>query len=309
MSAQASRGRADWDDLRLVLSIARARSLSGAARALGVNHATVFRRLGAIEARLGVRLFDRHKGGYVPTAAGEELERVAAGIDEQVADLDRRLTGRDLRLEGTLRVTTVDTIATTLMPPVMARFAAAYPGVTLELAVEKAIVSLSRREADVAVRPTTEPPEGLVGRRIADFTFAVYAASTYLEGAGVREERDHVWIVPDDSLGHLPSTKWVRRLAPSRVALRTDSFVAMAAAAAAGIGVAALPCYTGDSHPDLVRVGRPRPGLGATLWLLTHEDLRRTARVRAFMDLAASALGAQRALIEGRGIEGRGART
>jgi DNA-binding transcriptional LysR family regulator len=192
------------------------------------------------------------------------------------------------------------------MPPVMARFAASYPGVTLELAVDKAIVSLSRREADVAVRPTAEPPEGLVGRRIADFTFAVYAARAYLEAAGAREERDHVWIVPDDSLGHLAVTKWLRRLAPPRIALRSDSFVVTAAAVAAGIGVAALPCYTGDSHPDLVRVGRPRPGLGATLWLLTHEDLRRTARVRAFMDLAASALGAQRALIEGRGSKAEG---
>ena len=291
----------DWDDLRLVLAIARARSLSGAARALSVNHATVFRRLGGIETRLGVRLFDRHKGGYVPTAAGEELERVASTIDEQVADLDRRLTGRDLRLEGSLRVTTVDTIARTLMPPVIARFAAAYPGVTLELAVDKAIVSLSRREADVAVRPTLEPPEGLVGRRIADLGFAVYGARTYLKAAGAREERDHVWIVPDDSLGHLPVAKWLRRMAPPRVALRSDSFVAMAEAAAAGIGLVTLPCYTGDSHKGLARVGRPRPGLGAALWLLTHEDLRRTARVRAFMDLAASALGAQRALIEGRG--------
>ena len=298
MIAQST--RADWDDLRLVLAIARARSLSGAARALAVNHATVFRRLGGIEARLGVRLFDRHKGGYVPTAAGEELERVAAGIDEQVADLDRRLTGRDLRLEGTLRVTTVDTIATALMPAVMARFAAAYPGVALELAVDKAIASLSRREADVAVRPTPEPPEGLVGRRIGDLAFAVYGARAYLKAAGKREERDHAWIVPDDSLGHLPATKWLRSLAPARIALRSDSFVAMAEAAAAGIGLVTLPCYTGDSRKDLLRVGSVRAGLGSSLWLLTHEDLRRTARVRAFMDLAAGALGAQRALIEGR---------
>ncbi len=301
MTAQTSRTRADWDDLRLVLAIARARSLSGAARALGVNHATVFRRLGGIETRLGVRLFDRHKGGYVPTAAGEELERVAAGIDEQVADLDRRLTGRDLRLEGSLRVTTVDSIAVALMPPVMARFAAAYPGVTLELAVDKAIVSLSRREADVAVRPTPEPPEGLVGRRIGELAFAVYGARAYLKAAGTRAEREHTWIAPDDSLGHLPATKWLRRLAPPRIALRSDSFVAMTEAAAAGIGLAGLPCYIGDSRKDLERIGPLRPDLGSALWLLTHEDLRRTARVRAFMDLAAGVLGAQRALIEGRG--------
>jgi DNA-binding transcriptional LysR family regulator len=303
MTAQASRSRADWDDLRLVLAIARARSLSGAARALGVNHATVFRRLGAIEARLGVRLFDRHKGGYVPTAAGEELERVAAGIDEQVAELDRRLTGRDLRLEGTLRVTTVETVAASLMPAVLARFAAAYPGVTLELTVENAIASLRRHEADVAVRPTAEPPEGLVGRRIAELAFAVYGTRDYLKAAGRRAERDHAWITVDDSLAHVSAGKWLRQLAPPRVVLRANNFITMAEAAAAGIGLALLPCHTGDVHKDLVRVGAVRPGLGSPLWLLTHEDLRRTARVRAFMDVAAGALAAQRALIEGRGAK------
>jgi molybdate transport repressor ModE-like protein len=305
MTAQPSRGRTDWDDLRLVLAIARARSLSGAARALGINHATVFRRLGAIEARLGVRLFDRHKGGpgggYVPTAAGEELERVATGIDEQVVELDRRLTGHDLRLEGTLRVTTVETVAASLMPAVLARFAAAYPGVTLELAVENAVASLRRHEADVAVRPTAEPPEGLVGRRVAELAFAVYATRAYLQAAGRRAERDHAWIAVDDSLAHVPVGRWLRQLAPPRVVLRANNFITMAEAAAAGIGLALLPCHTGDVHKDLVRVGGVRPGLGSPLWLLTHEDLRRTARVRAFMDVAAGALAAQRALIEGRG--------
>jgi len=291
----------EWDDLRLVLAIARARSLSGAARALAVNHATVFRRLAAIEARVGVRLFDRHKGGYVPTAAGEEFARVAGAIDEQVADLDRRLTGRDLRLEGTLRVTTVDTLATTLLAPIFAQFVQTYPGVTLELTVANAIASLSRREADVAVRPTPGPPEGLVGRRIADLAVAVYGSRAYLKRTGERSERDHAWIAPDDSLSHLAQAKWLQRLAPSRIALRADSMHAMCAATEAGVGLAALPCYFADTRKDLVRVGALRPDLSIGLWILTHEDLRRTARVRAFIDMAAAGLAAKRGLIEGRG--------
>lgn len=289
----------DWDDLRLVLAIARAHSLSGAARSLAINHATVFRRLAAIESRLGVRLFDRHKGGYVPTAAGEEIVRVASAIDEQVADLDRRVTGRDLRLEGTLRVTTVDTLASTLLAPVFAQFVATYPGVTLELTVANAIASLSRREADVAVRPTPEPPEGLVGRRIADLAIAIYGSRSYLKSAGVRGERDHAWIAPDDSLSHLAVAKWLERLKPARVALRADSMQAMCAAAEAGLGLAALPCYYADPRKELVRFAPPRPDFTVGLWILTHEDLRRTARVRAFIDMAGSALAAKRALIEG----------
>lgn len=291
----------DWDDLRLLLAIARAHSLSGAARTLAVNHATVFRRLAAIEERLGVRLFDRHKGGYVPTAAGEEIVRVATAIDEQVADLDRRVTGRDLRLEGTLRVTTVDTLATTLLAPVFAQFASTYPGVTLELTVANAIASLSRREADVAVRPTPEPPEGLVGRRIAELAIAVYGSRGYLKAAGTLDEREHTWIAPDDSLSHLAVAKWLDRLKPARIALRSDSMQAMCAAAEAGVGLAALPCYLADPRKELVRFAPPRPDFAVGLWILTHEDLRRTARVRAFIDVTAAALAAKRALIEGRG--------
>lgn len=143
-----------WDDLRTVLAIAQSGSLSGAARALGVSHATVFRRLGAIEERLGARLFERHRIGYTPTTAGEDVAAAAVRIEAEVTGIERRVAGRDLLPSGTVRVTTTDTLLQGLLSPVFADFRRSYPDIHLEVAVSNTLFSLSRREADVAVRPT-----------------------------------------------------------------------------------------------------------------------------------------------------------
>ena len=292
----------EWDDLRYVLAVASAGSLASAARNLGVNHTTVLRRVSAFEQRLGVRLFERLPTGYVLTPGGEELIAAARHIDERVTELERKLTGRDLRLSGVMRVTTTDTLMGSILPEILAEFRAAHPGIQLEVALSNVMFNLTKRDADVAIRPAKDPPETLIGRRIADVAFAVYASPRYL--GKLRKIDDlaaHRWVAPDDSLADTTVAQWMRAELPdSEVALRADSFVALRQAAQAGLGLAALPCYLGDTSGELVRVHPPIAAMTTALWILTHADLRHTARIRAFTEFAADALGRRRALIEGK---------
>jgi DNA-binding transcriptional LysR family regulator len=293
-----------WDDMRLVLAIGRAGTLVGAARAMALNHSTVFRRLGALEAQIGVRLFERFRDGYTPTAAGEEVIALAGRIDTDITEIERRLAGQDLRPSGLVRVTTTDTLVELLMP-MLASFHTAHPEIVLELAASNAIFNLSRRDADIAIRPVIEPPDLLVGRRVATVAFALYWAADYLKRRPARLKLpEHDWVAPDDSLAHLKAAQWLEATVPAaRIALRTGSLVTLLSAVRAGIGVAPLPCYLGDSEPGLRRLGAPMSEFAAFeagLWLLTHPDLRRVARIRAFMDFMAPALAAYAPLFAGR---------
>lgn len=293
----------EWDDLRTVLAVGRAGTLSGAARALNVNHSTVFRRVGLIEEGLGVRLFERHRDGYTPTPAGEEVCALAGRMDGDVVALERRLAGRDLRPAGLVRVTTTDTIMAQLLPPILAAFRAAHPEITLEVAAANRFFNLTKRDADVAIRPTSTPPEALVGRRICAVATAVYgAASLGVDGRRERDLMDLPWVGPDDSLGDLKSARWLAAMTPApTVVCRANSVLGMFAAAKAGLGAAALPCFLADPEPMLRRLQAPLPALATELWLLTHRDLRRVARIRAFLDFVALALSAQRAALAGSG--------
>jgi len=290
----------EWDDLRFVLAVAEAGSLAGAARRLGVNHTTVLRRIGAFEKRLGVRLFERLPTGYVPTAGGEELIAAARAVDETVTRLERKLAGKDLRLSGVVRVTTTDTLMDAILPDVLRAFRDSYPGIQVEVAISNLMFNLTKREADVAIRPASKPPETLVGRRVAKIAFAIYASPRYLADNPRQDLPGHRWVVPDDSLAGTAAGKWMRsQFAGSEIALRADSLLALRQAAQAGLGLAPLPCYLGDAAPDLVRVDGPIAEMETSLWILTHADLRHTARIRAFTEFAASALAQRRPLFEG----------
>lgn len=289
-----------WDDFRLVSAIADSRSLVGAAERLGINHSIVFRRLGALEKSLGVRLFDRARGGYTPTVAGAEMVAPAMRISDNISNFERRVAGRDVRPAGVLRITTNDTFVTFLLAPVFASFREAYPEIVLDVIVTHQPLNLTKRDADIAVRATREPPETLVGRRIATFAWCRYAPRGWTEnGRSVDLEKDR-WVGYGDALTTLPARKWMdSEIDKDRIASRFDTLLGVAHAIDSGLGIGAIPCFIGDFMPNLARVGEPMV-FGDTLWLLTHEDLRTSARVRAFMDHAAVELGKKKAVIEGR---------
>jgi DNA-binding transcriptional LysR family regulator len=292
----------EWDDLRYVLAVAEAGSLSGAARALGVNHTTVLRRITTFEKALGVRLFERLPTGYTLTASGEELIAAARQVNDTVTDLERKLAGRDLRPSGAVRVTTTDSLMGSLLPEILAAFRQEHPEIRIEVVLSNALLNLSKRDADVAIRPAENPPQHLIGRSIAKVAFAVYAGSGYLARHGkVKGLREQTWVAPDDSLSQTSVARWMRAELPdSEVAMRADSFLGLKLAAEAGLGLAALPCYLGDTSAGLVCMHAPIKAMETALWILTHDDLRHTARIRAFTEFAASALARHRPLLEGK---------
>jgi DNA-binding transcriptional LysR family regulator len=288
-----------WDDLLYILEVGRAGSLSGAARTLRVNHSTVFRRIAGIEQQLGVRLFDRTPGGYVPTSAGEAVVELAERLESDVVQLERRLAGQDLRPSGTVRVTTTDTLIDIIVP-ICSSFREAYPEVVVELVPGSQFLNLSRRDADVALRPSRIVPEDLFGRRIASIAFAPYASPTYVaETAGRGLDSAHRWLGYDDSLSHIEPHRWMRQhVDAERVVFRASSFLALVQGARSGMGVAILPCYMVDGDAGLQRLTPPLPELATDLWLLVHDDLRKTARVRVFVDHVARELAKLRRRIE-----------
>lgn len=281
-----------WDDLRYVLAVLRERTLSAAGAALGVTHTTVGRRLRAIEEALGVRLFDRTPEGFAATPAGEDVARVAEGIEAEVLALEGRVMGRDARLQGALRVATMDMLLRRYQG-VIAGFCARYPSVELTVVSSDEAASLERREADVALRLSNSPPPHLVGRRVARVEFAVYASRALAERVGAD--------VPEGALpwGALPWLGWDRRLdtgrwhdgwlaehAPgARVVLRLDAAsVQLRELVRAGVGAHFLPVWEGAADDGLVQVGPVVEGAARDVWLLTLPELRQTSRIRAFID-------------------------
>jgi DNA-binding transcriptional LysR family regulator len=292
----------DWDDLRLVLAVSREGTLSGAARRLGVTHSTVFRRLGAVEEQMGARLFERFRDGYVPTAAGETAADSAARLEDEMLTLELKLSGQDLRPSGTVRITTTDTLSSMVMRHLPA-MRALHPEIQLEIAISNAMANLTRREAEIAIRPTPGPPEILVGRRLADIAHAIYGSRAYLSRREDKDLRAYDWIGLDDALANTVIGRWMHENlgAMAHIACRVDALPALCEAAVAGLGLALLPCYVGDLASGLRRV-RPKALAEArsALWLLTHDDLKRTARIRATLDFMAKALASERALLEGK---------
>lgn len=298
----------DWNAFRLVLAVQRAGSLTGAARLLGIDHSTAFRRLKATEASLGVRLFERlPAGAYEATEAGRRLAAAAERIEDEVLAVDRDIAGRDSSLSGRLRITSSETLAYSRLTSHLAAFHEAYPGILVELKIDNRVLSLLHREADIALRPI-RPKEGdLWGRKLADVAWGLYAAPGYLatHGGHITDPSElpgHAVIGWEETAAGIQAADWLdRKLPPETFVYRTNSLVNQLGATSAGIGIALLPCYLGDSRPEVVRaMPEPVADLTAELWIVTHADLRRTMRIRAFFDLVGGRLAREHALFEGR---------
>jgi DNA-binding transcriptional LysR family regulator len=292
--------RLDWDDLRVVLAVAREGTLSGAARYLRVTHSTVFRRLAVIEQTLDVRFFERFRDGYVATPAGEAAALLGERFSDEIAQLERRLLGQDMRPTGIVRIATSNTIWP-LVCDHLHEFRDRHPEIVPELTISNGMANLTRREADIAIRPVPELPEHLIARRITGIAHAPYASPDYLRQNNNPDLGSHRWIGLEDTATPTVIGRWLRQHVRSgNIALTVDELPALRDAACAGLGLAVLPCYLGDSDERLRRAAIILPDIPrSVLWLLTHDDLRRTARVRAVMDFFAAALSRHRALLEG----------
>lgn len=289
-----------WEDLHLVLTLVRARTLQEAGARLGVARTTVARRLTAAEERLGARLFDRTPEGLSPTAAGAELAEAAERLEDEVLAVEGRVRGRDAELRGRLRVSTLELVWDGFTE-VFASFVERHPAVGLTLHMGDEQVSLRRREADVAIRLSNDPGDGLVGRLLGRVQFEVYGARALVERVGRDAPLAAFPWISDDERSPTPwLDRWLATAAPgARVALRSDAYRVMRGAVAAGVGVHFLACFDGDRDPGLVSLGHRVTEEARGLWVLTLPELAANRRVRAFMDHCAAAFAPYRAALAG----------
>lgn len=286
----------DWDDIRTFLAITRARTLSGAARALGVRQSTMSRRLEALEKRVGARLLHRTPGGYELTALGEAVLGNAERMEAEVIAVERTVQGRDIALSGIVRVTTVDTVATRLMPWAIAMLQETHPGICVELLPQTRSLSLSKREADIALRMARFEGNELITRRVGSFGHGLYASRSYLAAHGPVEGEGagHAIITVLDDQAHLPEVRWLRSALPhARVALGTNSREAQFHAVKAGIGIACMSHFLAEGEADLVRIEAAGEGPEREMWLGVHRDLRHMPRIRAVIDAIGETLKTQ----------------
>jgi DNA-binding transcriptional LysR family regulator len=311
--APAARSRlaltVDWDDVRHFLALARTGSVRAAGSLLGVSHSTVARRLEALEGRLGAKLFDRHRDGYLLTDAGKDMVVGAERVEREMDALERGLAGQDARLEGPVRVTCTDSFIAKILLGALANLCEQHPGLELELDADARNLDLSKREADIALRaflPSAVPPEHLIGRRVAPITLCSYVATAH----AARLDPEH-GTGPRRWLGSNLNKVGEELVASSShpglpIWGAFESMEVMVEAARAGLGMVMLPTYAGDPDPALTRLAKPDVRHVADFWLLGHRDLRDNARLRAARDAITAALTAQAALF--RGDTGRGDR-
>ena len=268
----------NWDDLRYLLAVARHGSMSAAARELGVNHATVIRRIRSLEEQLGAPLFDRVGHSYQITPAGQVAFDAAERMEAQSVGVERQVLGQATDLSGTIRVTAPEPMCGPFLLPAIQQFNQLYPDILIELSLSMRLYDLGMREADVAFRVTNSPPEDVVGTCIANLTLAVYTRAGE-SGSAADIDRVIVMSSHDD-----PDSLWYEPLGDARVTLVTDTPAAAAEAVKAGFGACKLPLAIGAFDPELERVVDIPYSEGPDLWLLTHVDLRTSARMRVFRD-------------------------
>lgn len=289
----------DWNDLKVVLAVARAGSLVQAAPLLGTSHPTLHRRLKAIESCLNATLFQRDKRGHQPTEAAGELIALAQHIEGEMHRIGLQMAKLQQEPMGKVRLTTPDTLMQTLVAPLLAGLRQKFSSLTLEVSCSDAMYDLTQREADVALRAGSTPPENLIGYKVGTIAVCAYAPIDWTD-ASFSEATHFPWIVPDDNLRHLASAAWLHEQGLTKhPAARGNSLSSIAAMAQAGIGLALLPCYLGDTSPNLRRLNSPMPALASDLWILTHSELRKVQRVRNLIEHLREGLQAQRALLEG----------
>jgi DNA-binding transcriptional LysR family regulator len=291
----------NWDDLRVFLSLAREGTLTTAAKALGVSHPTVARRVKTLEQQTGARLFDRLSDRFVLTSAGEQLLGDAQSMEQAALAIDRRTATLSDTVSGVVRLS-----AGEAMSAFVARHLSGLRKdlvqIEFELVASHTLANLSRREADLLIREQVPDLAGIVARKLGRVAYAIYATPELAGGRGsLQSLQDLPWVGFDDDHTYMPGQRWLQeRLAGVRPVIRGNNWLVLLEAARTGAGFAILPCYLGDADDRLQRIGGVIPEVFADQWLLVHRDLRALPRVRAVMDAVIALFQRERALLDGR---------
>ena len=282
----------DWNDLRYFLAVAREGSTLAAGRALRTSQTTVARRIAALEGALGFPLFEKRQAGYVLTPAGEALVARAQAVESATIGFSDAAKAHTRDLTGMVRLTTHEMIAVTLLVPILRELHDLHPEIVIDIDTREQVLDLGAGEADIALRSTsaTEQPAGVVGRRICLDDWTLYCSRDYAQQHGLPETKDdlkaHSLIGGGGPALWRQYLAWVRELGlEDNVALHYPSPNGLLAGVRSGLGIAVLPCIVADAEPDLLRCFPPRKDHGRNLWLLTHDRVRHTPRVRTVIDL------------------------
>ncbi|WP_457424391.1 LysR family transcriptional regulator [Roseateles sp. P5_E7] len=295
----------DWDDLKHLLAVARHGSTLAAGRALGLDQSTVQRRLTQLEKRFGLPLVQRLPSGYRLTEFGQSLLPHAERVEDAVAQFKQQLVASTTEVSGVVRVTCPEPIVFRItQSTLLKRFNERYPALQVHFVMSDKYVDLAAGEADVALRSGDTDDGDLVGRKIADSIWAVYASTTYIERHGrperVEDLQAHALVGFDETMAKHRIAGWLRKVAPDAVLVaRSNSVLGLVYSAKAGVGVAPLPTALGDAEPDLVQVIAPVPELTRIWRLLTTAELRQTPRVAAFFDFIVDEIDALRPILTG----------
>jgi DNA-binding transcriptional LysR family regulator len=274
----------DWEDMRHFVALAEAGTLSGAARALKVDHATVGRRVSALEEMFDTALVERLPKRWILTAAGQSVHALAQGMQTQAHALERAVKAQHSPLSGTVTLTTPPAFASQFLAPRLSILRRLYPDLHLTLLGNQSVVSLSQQEADIAVRISRPSEPSNVARRIGTMEFWLYAAPRYAEKPPAAWE----FVAYDPTLDHVAEQKWLMAFAAGRpVVFRSNDLACQAAAARAGVGIAALPCFLACEDPGLVPLAVDLKRPTRDIYLVVHTDLRRMPAVRAVLEFVA----------------------
>ncbi len=290
-----------WDDYRFVLAVHRAGTVSAASRRLGVDHATVIRRIDRLERRLGEKLFHRRASGYTATQAGLALVATADAVESAIIHGEAAVGRAASGLVGTVRIGAPDGFGSSFLAPRLTALVERHPDLDIELVATARLFSLSKREADIAIGLSL-PPEGrIVGRKLTDYGLKLYAAPAYLAAhPPIRERRDlqgHRFIGYIDDLLYSSELDYLHQVAPGASArLRSANLTAQLQATVAGLGIAVLPCFMAAGRGDLACVLPDEVSLIRGFWLMMHADSRDLARIRAVADYIYATVEAERAL-------------
>jgi len=297
-----ARGTWQWDDVRFFLAVARTGSLSAAARTLGVGHVTVGRRVALLEKRLGVTLLSHTPDGFATTSTGEAVLRQCAAMETAALDLERIAAGRDTLVRGSVRVTTTEAFAYQLVAPAIAALRRSHPELQIDLVVGVRSLDIARREADLAVRFARPSASELICRKLGNIGFSLYASRRYLAKTALPKRGQGLTGCDLITFTGAPTATspffMGESLEDARIALRCDNPLIQLQAAAKEVGIAELACFLGDSSPDLIRVWPNEPPTCRTAWLIVHQDMRRSARIRAVTAAITEAFRRQRKTLE-----------
>ncbi|MFN7024139.1 MAG: LysR family transcriptional regulator [Pseudorhizobium sp.] len=295
----------DWNDLRHLIAVSRCGSTLAAAKALGVNQSTVHRRLLELERRIGLSLVKRQTAGYRLSQLGEALISEVMAVGTAVEELQRKISELKLNLTGTIRLTCPEpTVARIAASGLLDRFRARYPELEVQFIISDRYLDLTNGDADVAFRSGEPVDERLVGRKICDSIWAIYASKSYIQQHGrpesIADVAGHALIGFDGIMGNHRVAKWLPTVVPhAHIASRSSSMLGAVSSVKAGVGIAPLPTTLGDAEETLVQVLPPVPELTRAWYLLTPADLRKTPRIAAFVDCVLDDIPALRAALVG----------